>query len=95
MNVNPKVVEAAQKMLLQFLRSTAKQKNISINEIVERTGLKQSYVSRVLTNEANVTLKTYITIAAALDCYLFLEDKNANTENTEFMEKRFGDISEN
>ena len=79
--INEQVIIEAQNMLLQFLRNTAKEKGITITKIAEATGYKQSSVSRMLAGKYNITLKAYIKIAAAIDCYLLLEDKNApNTE---------------
>ena len=89
------VVFEAQKMLIQYLVTTAIEKGITQEMIAERTGYKQSSISRMLSGRFNPSLKTFINIANAIDCYLFVIDKHANDNLVDTMKLRWGKIEEN
>ena len=45
-----------------------KQKTITRAQLAEKLGVKKSYITRVLNGLPNMTLKTMVSIARALDC---------------------------
>lgn len=60
-------IELARKSLIDEIRRHAAERGITQSEIADRTGLRQSNVSRVFAGKYPPTLDTLIKIAKALD----------------------------
>lgn len=77
-------------LLVLLLKEIASQKNISINEIAERSGMEQSSVSRFFSLKFKPTLPTFLEIAKAVKVNFFFEDQDSKTDLNLVMEKAMG-----
>ena len=73
-------------IIVKFLQKM-REKNISQSELAKRTGLKQSYISRVLSSSSNLTLATIRKIGEALnvDVCFDLKDKISEKQSIEIL----------
>ena len=89
------VIIEARRMLCQYLKDQAKEKNISTYKLAELTGFDQPNIHRILSGKYPPTLDTFMIIARALECYIFIIDKNADDDTADMMRKRWrraGDV---
>lgn len=87
MNVNPINKNEQWKLLVLLLKEIASQKNITINEIAERTKMEQSSVSRFFSLKFKPTLPTFLEIAKAIKVNFFFEDQESKADFNVAMEK--------
>lgn len=71
---NDQFTEAAHK-LVEFLKSQAKEKNITEVEIARRTGLKQQNVNRLFLGKYLPSLDNFLKISDAIDFQIKIEPK--------------------
>lgn len=95
MGLNEEKYKEARKMLLEYIRELAKEKGITHLEIAEKTGFTANNVSRMLQGRYSPSLDNFMRLAEAVDCYIFIIDKDADDDLTEMMKNRWGRISEN
>ena len=57
-----------QRMLKNRINEIRNARDISVEELAERTGLSASYISRMSRGERNISLKNLEKLATALDC---------------------------
>ena len=63
-------------VLVLFLRKIAEAKKIPQHEIAEKSGLKQSNISRMFNLQYCPNLRTFISVARAIEVNFFFEDKS-------------------
>ena len=85
---DPVIIEA-RLMLCQYLKDQAAEKGVSTYKLAELTGFDQPNIHRILSGKYPPTLDTFLAIAKALDCYIFIIDKNADEETAELMRNRW------
>lgn len=91
---NDKIVEA-RKMLLNYLKEQIEAKNITQEELAEKTGFLQSGISRMLNGKFPPTLDNLLTLCEAANCYIFVIDKEADDDLCQLMRERWGKINPN
>lgn len=84
-----KKITEARIMLCHYLASLAKARNMTTTELAEKTGFKQPNVSRMLSGKYPPTLDNFIRLADALDAYIFVIDKDADSDLVKMMKKRW------
>ncbi|HAN78652.1 MAG TPA: hypothetical protein DCQ31_13260 [Bacteroidales bacterium] len=87
--INEGVIFEAQKMLLKYIADTAAEKGITQEQIAEFTGLKQSNVSRMLAGRYSPSLRNFLKIAQAVNCFIFIADKDSDDELATIMKERW------
>jgi len=83
-----KIIEA-RLMLCHYLASVAKDKGISTYRLAEMTGFKQPNVHRMLAGRYSPSLDNLIKLANALGVYLFIIDKDADSDLVTIMKERW------
>ncbi len=79
-------------LFVLLLRFTAEAKGITQAEIAEKSGLKQSNVSRFMALKYVPTLRTFIAIAKALEVNFFFEDKEDKTDLSVIFNKAMDEL---
>ena len=72
--------EESWKLLVLLLRKIAEAKNISQNEIAERTGLKQANISRLFSLKFPPSMRVFLKVANAIEVNFFFEDRESKVE---------------
>lgn len=85
---DPVIIEA-RRMLCQYLKDQAVEKGISTYKLAELTGFDQPNIHRILSGKYPPTLDTFMVIARALECYIFIIDKNADDNMAGIMRMRW------
>lgn len=67
-------------LLVLLLKEVAENKGIDQNEIAEKTGMKQSAVSRFFSLKFKPTLPTFLEIAKAIKVNFFFDDQESKTD---------------
>ena len=80
------------KLLVLVLKKIAEKKGISQQEIADKTGLKRPNVNRVFSLKYCPELRTFISIAKAIEVNFFFEDKEGTTELSEIFEKTMEEL---
>lgn len=80
------------KLFVLLLAEIAKEKGITQNDIAEKTGFKQSHISRVFSLEYSPSLKNFIAIAGAIEVNFFFEDKEDKTELNVMFERAMEEL---
>lgn len=88
-NIKDPLIIEARRMLCQYLKDQAVGKGISTYKLAELTGFDQPNIHRILSGKYSPTLDTFMVIARALDCYIFIFDKNADDDTVEMMRNRW------
>lgn len=73
-------------LLVLILKEIAEQKGISIQQIADNAALQRSNVSRMFNLKYCPTLKTFLSVARAIEVNFFFEDKENKTELNEIFE---------
>jgi len=89
MGINEEKYKEARKMLLEYLRRVAKEKNITHKDISEKTGFTPNNVSRMLMGRYSPSLDNFLRIAESCDVYFFIIDKDSDDELAEIMRRRW------
>lgn len=76
-------------MLLDYLREQMETKGITQAMIAEKTGFTQSNISRMLSAKYPPTLDNFITLCEAVNCYLFVIEKEAKDDTAKLMRDRW------
>lgn len=95
MGVNEEKYKESRKMLLNYLRTVARDKKITHNEIAQATGFTPNNVSRMLMGRYSPGLDNFIRLCEACDVYIFVIDKDSDDELVDLMRERWGDIESN
>lgn len=90
-----KKIEAARKMILDYIREQMEAKNITQDMVSEHTGFTQSNVSRMLSAKYPPTLDNLLMLCEAVNCYIFVIDKEADDDLCEMMRNRWGKPNNN
>ena len=88
-----KIIEA-RKLICKYLCDIAREKKLSTYKIADMTGFKQQNVSRMLRGLYAPTLDNLLRLCEAIQCYVFVIDKEADDDLVEMMKcrwKRAGD----
>ena len=93
MDINEEKFKEAREMLCEYLKQTAREKKITLEEIAEKTGFTLSNVGRMLSGKYPPTLDNFLKLAEAVDAYLFVIDKDANDDLVETMKNRWGKVN--
>lgn len=91
---DPVIVEA-RKMLVEYLKQQAHDKGLSTYKLAELTGMDQPNIHRIFSGKYSPTMDTFMLLARALNCYIFIIDKNADESTAELMNQRWrrsGDV---
>lgn len=92
MDINNQQNERQWMLLVLILRKIAESKGISQQEIADRTGLLRSNVSRMFNLQYCPNLRTFITVAKAIDVNFFFEDKDSDTDLSKVFEAAMADL---
>jgi transcriptional regulator with XRE-family HTH domain len=95
MGINEEKYKKSRKLLLDYLRQTAREKGITHLSIAEKTGFTANNVSRMLQGRYSPTLDNFIRLAESVNCYFFIIDKEADDDLVEIMKNRWGAVKEN
>ena len=93
--MNSEKYKTARLMLCQYLSDVASQKNITQQQIAEKTGFTRSNVCRMLSGRYSPSIDNFIKLTEAIDVYFFIIDKDADDELVETMKNRWGKIFTN
>lgn len=94
--INEEKYKEARKLLLGYLAEIAKQKNITQEEIAQKTGFTQNNVSRMLSGRYSPSLDNFMRLAEAIDAYFFVVDKDAKDDDlVEIMKNRYRRMGDN
>lgn len=74
-------------LLVLLLKEIAHEKEISINQIAETTGLHQSSVSRLFSLKYKPTLDAFLEIAKAIKVNFFFEDQEDKSDLNQCFER--------
>lgn len=86
---DPKII-AARKMLCHYLLDLAREQGISTYQLAEKTGFIQPNVHRMLSGKYPPTLDNFIILSEALNCYIFIIDKDhPDSDIVEMMKNRW------
>lgn len=91
-NTNNLANEQQWKLLVLLLKNIAEAKGMTQIEIAEKTGLKQSNISRLFLLKYPPTLRVFLKIATALDVNFFFEDKEDKTDLNMIFEKAMTEL---
>ena len=83
------VITEARRMLVQYLKDQAAEKGISTYRLAELTGMDRPNIQRIFSGKYSPTMDTFMILARALDCYIFIIDKNADGDTAEMMRQRW------
>jgi len=84
--------QSSWEILVLLLKKIAKDKDITQEEIAQKTGLLQSNVSRVFSLAYVPRLDTFLAIAGAIGVNFFLEDKEGTTDLSVMFEKAMTEL---
>lgn len=87
MTNNPQSIEEHWQTMVLILKKIAEKKNISQYKLAEITGFEQSNINRVFSLKYCPNMRTFIAIARALECNLFIEIRDANSVNNNLFEQ--------
>lgn len=87
-----KSIEWHWQFLVILLKEVCKQRNITQEELAELTGLKQQSISRIFLLKFSPNLKTYMTIANALELNVFFEPRDSKSDISIAFEKVMQEI---
>jgi transcriptional regulator with XRE-family HTH domain len=90
MGINEEKYKEARRMLLEYLRKVARDKNITHKEISDKTGFTPNNVSRMLMGRYPPTLDNFLRLAESCDVYFFLIDKDSDDDLVNIMRERWG-----
>jgi len=93
--INEQKYKEARIMQLQYLAKLAKEKGITQDMIAEKTGFTRNNVSRMLSGRYSPSLDNFMRLCEAINCYLFIIDKNADDDLVTMMKERWGKIYNN
>ena len=74
-------------LLVLLLKEIADQKNVTQQEIADKSGLLQSNVSRFFSLKYKPTLDTFLQVAKAIKVNLFFEDQEDKSDLNKAFEK--------
>jgi transcriptional regulator with XRE-family HTH domain len=83
-------IQTARKMLLDYLKEQIAAKNLTQEQVAEKTGFATSSVNRMLNAHYPPTLDNFISLCEAANCYVFIIDKDADDDLCETMRNRWG-----
>ena len=83
------------KVLVLILRKISESKGISQQEIADRTGLQRSNISRLFNLQYCPNMRTFITIAKAIEVNFFFEDKGGKTDLSQIFEAAMTELGRN
>lgn len=84
-----KVIIGARKMLIEYLHQQCIDRGISTEQLAEMTGMYQSNISRIFSAKYSPTLDTILVLCKALNCYVFIIDKDADDDTVKLMRERW------
>jgi transcriptional regulator with XRE-family HTH domain len=84
-----KKIETARKMLLDYLRAQMEEKGITHAALAKITGFRESNISRMLSAKYPPTLDNFLILCEAVNCYLFIIDKEAGDDTAKLMRERW------
>lgn len=82
-------IKTARQMLLDYARQQMEAKNLTQQMVANRLGWHQQTVQRMLSGKFSPKLDHFLMLCEAVDCYMFVIDKNANDDTAELMRKRW------
>lgn len=82
---NEEVIKEAVALMVQQLFLAAKVKGISQRDLVQRTGLQESNISRIKELKYTPTLETYLRLCAAVEIRPFIDLSSFTSEQAEFL----------
>ena len=74
-------------LLVLLLKEIADQKNITQNEIADKSGLRQSHISRFFSLKYCPNLDTFLKVAKAIKVNFFFEDQENKADLSIMFEK--------
>lgn len=84
---NEEIFKEARRMLLEFVRETAKEKKITHEQLASMTGFTSSNVSRMLMGRYAPSLDNFLRLADAVGVNFFIESKDSDSPINEQFEK--------
>lgn len=84
-----KKIETARRMLLDYIREQMEAKNITGVMLAEKTGFTTSNISRMLSAKYPPTLDNFLILCEAVNCFVFIIDKNADEDAAKLMRERW------
>lgn len=89
--INEQILLEARRKLGLYLRGIREHRKMTQRDLAEKAGITQPQVVHVETGEKNYTIDTFVAITAALDCYLFLSDRQGKHLDQDHMIKKMRD----
>jgi len=93
--INEEKYKKARVLQLQYLSKLAKEKGITQDEIAEKTGFTRNNVCRMLSGRYSPSLDNFMRLCEAINCYLFIIDKNSDNDMVKLMKERWGKVFDN
>lgn len=90
-----KKIEIARKMLLDYIREQMTTKGITQEMLSKKTGFTQSNISRLLNAKYSPSIDNFLILCEAVNCYIFIIDKDADEDTAKAMRNRWGKVGKN
>jgi transcriptional regulator with XRE-family HTH domain len=90
-----KKIEAARKLLLNYIRQQMSEKSITQEMLAEKTGFTQSNISRMLNAKYSPSIDNFLILCEAVNCFVFIIDKDADEDAANSMRNRWGKVNSN
>jgi len=90
-----KKIEAARKLLLNYIRQQMSDKSITQEMLAEKTGFTQSNISRMLNAKYSPSIDNFLILCEAVNCFVFIIDKDADEDAANSMRNRWGKVNSN
>jgi len=90
-SINDKVLLEARRKLGLYLRGIREHRKMTQRELAEAAGVTQPQVVHIESGEKNYTVDTFMAVISALDCYLFLSDRQGKHLDQDHMIKKMRD----
>lgn len=88
-NINPAYLEEVRKIYGSWLRMLREDKGMSQQELADKMGLNQTTISKIEAGKWNFGIDTLTLFALHLDSYLFMIDKDSNSDLAKDMRERW------
>jgi len=90
-----KKIEAVRKLLLNYIRQQMSDKSITQEMLAEKTGFTQSNISRMLNSKYSPSIDNFLILCDAVNCYVFIIDKDSDEDAANSMQNRWGKVNSN
>ncbi len=88
MSITPQ--SEGRKLIAAYLKERRIELEMTCKQVGDLAGLSESTIWRIEEGKFSPSLDTFLKLTTALKCYFFLESKDGDTENANWMRERWG-----